>query len=131
MKENKPDPKRLRSFGLILGLLLAIFAWRYHHKGYAIAPWLFGIGLLSALTASMRPLWLAPVERNWMKVARVIARVNTFVILTLLYYLVITPLGLILRLTSGDPLSRAYGKEASYWKRRTSGEDLTSYERQF
>ena len=45
--------------------------------------------------------------------ARVIARVNTFIVLSLLYYLVITPLGVILRLSSGDPLDRAWGKETS------------------
>ena len=130
MKTPESEAKRLRTFGLILAALLALFCWRWGRKGWQVAPWTGGLSVLSALLALARPLWLEPLERNWMKVARVVAKVNTTVILTLLFYLVVTPLGIIIRLTSGDPLeSKPEG--GSYWKKRTSGEDLASYESQF
>jgi NhaP-type Na+/H+ or K+/H+ antiporter len=130
LKPAESESKRLRSFGLILGALLALFCWRWERRGWAVAPWLGVLGAVSAAIALTRPLLLEPLERNWMKAARVAARINATVILTLLFYLVVAPLGFIVRLTSGDPLeSKLEG--GSYWKRRTSGEDLASYERQF
>jgi saxitoxin biosynthesis operon SxtJ-like protein len=130
LKTPESESKRLRAFGLIMAALLALLCWRWGRKGWAIAPWLGVLGVLSALIALARPLRLEPLERGWMKAARVAARINTAVILTLLFYSVVVPLGFLMRFTSGDPLE-AKPEGESYWKRRTSGEDSASYESQF
>ncbi|MBI5630486.1 MAG: hypothetical protein HY921_06340 [Elusimicrobia bacterium] len=131
MTEKKFSLKELRVFGLVLGGLCAVAFWRWSLKGWRIAPGILGLGLASALAALARPAALEPVLRRWMKGAKVLARINTALVLGVMYYLVMTPVGLALRLFSGDPLEREWGSEPSYWKTRTSGEDLSSYERQF
>ncbi len=123
--------KDLRIFGLVLGALLAFLGWRLKakwHVSFASALWV--LGAASAAAALAAPAALEPVERRWLVVARAVGKVNTFVMLLIVYYLVLTPFALVRRLWAGDPLERAWGP-GSYWKKRTSGEDLTSYERQF
>jgi hypothetical protein len=123
--------KKLRTFGLILGVILAVVGWRLRVKGHA--PW--ALAAWAAALASTAAAWLKPealdgVERRWLFVALKIGRVNTYILLTIMYYLFLTPLALLMRAVSGDPLDRGWGP-GSYWKKRTSGEDLKSYEKQF
>jgi len=78
----------------------------------------------------MTPLWLRSVYAAWMKFAFLLAWVNTRLILVIIFYLVFTPLGLLMRLCGADPLERKINKKAgSYWKKR--GLTEPSYERQF
>lgn len=123
--------KDLRTFGLVLGALLAFSGLRLRVKWHvSFAPALWVLGAASALTALVSPPALEPVERRWLAVAKVLGKINTFVMLTIVYYLVLTPFAVVRRAFGGDPLERAWGP-GSYWKKRTSGEDLKSYERQF
>lgn len=124
-------PSNLRSFGLILSAVLSLAGWLAALKDLGAWPWLLGLALGLFPTALLRPLWLLPVERRWMDFARVLAWVNTRVVLALIYYLVLTPYGLILRAVSGDPLDREWEKTPSYWKPLRTGEDLAAYERIF
>jgi hypothetical protein len=130
-----PAPSRLalRRFGLSVGgvfLLLGTVGW---WRGHVIAPrimWSLGGPLVAG--GLVAPTLLAPVERAWMRMAEVVGRVNTRVILTVLYYLVLTPVGWIRRL-SGDPLDRAmHDGRPSNWVRRARGPvDPARYRQQF
>lgn len=135
MTEKKQDPaaelRRLRNFGFLVGGLLVLLSWPLGRKGFAVAPYFLAVGGLGLLAALVRPSALEPFERYWMKFAKALGRINTAVILTLLYYLVLTPYGLLVRLFTGDPVDRDFEKDArSYWKRREPVERI-SYERQF
>jgi ABC-type uncharacterized transport system permease subunit len=62
----------------------------------------------------------------------VLGAVMSAVILTLLFYLVITPLGLVMRLVGEDPMRRRFEPELpSYWIRRKSAGPARDYEKQF
>jgi hypothetical protein len=78
------------------------------------------------------PLVLAPVERGWMRFAEVVGRVNTRIILTLVYALVFTPIGLVRRALR-DPLDRRMRDgRASVWIRRPPAPvDPARYRQQF
>ncbi|MBI5244676.1 MAG: hypothetical protein HY922_13490 [Elusimicrobia bacterium] len=135
MTEKRPDPgadlRRLRNFGFLMGGVLVALSWPLGRKGFAAAPYFLALGGLGILAALARPSALEPFERYWMKFARALGRINTAVILTLLYYLVLTPYGFLMRLFTGDPVDRGFEKDAaSYWKRREPVERI-SYERQF
>lgn len=62
----------------------------------------------------------------WLIFAVLVGRINTFILLTVLYFLVLTPIGLILRLLGKTPLTRSGGD--SQWVKRVGEENL---ERQF
>ena len=63
-----------------------------------------------SLGGLVAPRLLAPVERGWMRFAEVLGRINTRIILTLLYCVVITPVGWIVRRWRDDPLDRAHAR---------------------
>ncbi len=112
----KKSAGELRKFGLVtaaaLTVLGAIFLWR-HESAW---PYLFGVAGFFLLSGLVIPRILAPIEWLWMKIAHVIGIMMTYVLLTLTYYIVITPVGLIMRLVGNDPLKRKFEPEAdSYW----------------
>ena len=70
--------------------------------------------------------------RAWMKFAHALGWMNTRIILTLVYLLVMTPLALIFKLLGKDPMNRKLGGMDSYWiKRESRAFDRDSYRRQF
>ena len=79
----------------------------------------FGFLSICGLGFILAPTPLRPVYEAWLKIAYFLSRVVTFLTLTLVYYLVITPAGLIRRLFGGTPIPLKPDKNAmSYWVRR-------------
>jgi len=89
--------------------------------------------VLLLILLTFTPLFLRPVFQVWSKIAYFIGQVNTQVILTLLYYLVFTPYGLVMRLFGRDPLQRKLTSAGTYWESlEFEGlKDRTRYEKQF
>jgi hypothetical protein len=108
-----------RRFGLSVGgvflALGALLAWRNHPT---IGTILGVPGALLVLGGLVVPRWLAPVERGWMRFAVVVGAFNARIILGLAYYVVITPVGVVMRLFGRDPLDRRLGTGDSYWRKR-------------
>ncbi|HMB70021.1 MAG TPA: SxtJ family membrane protein [bacterium] len=117
---KKVDKKELRNFGLSLGVVCLLWAGILWWKGAtAPIPWLLGAAPVLALLALVAPVALWPIHKVWMPVAHAIAKVLTWLMLTLAFYLVFTPYGVIMRLLGRDPLQRRIDRGAStYWTRR-------------
>ena len=81
----------------------------------------------------MAPKLLKPLYVFWMKLAFVLSWVNTRLILFLMFYLIFTPIGLIIKALRIDLLETKINKEEkTYWKKKEKKEfGLVSYERQF
>ncbi len=112
--------KEIRKFGIIalifFGSLCGLGIW----TGKPIPTYLFGSLSILGLGFILIPARLRPVYNAWMKIAHVIGRIITTLVLALAYYLVITPSALIKRLFGGRPLPLKPDKEAkSYWVTRT------------
>jgi hypothetical protein len=110
-------PRQLRRFGLVmavpLGLIAAVMAW----KGRTWWPAMAGAAAAFALLGLAFPRLLGPVERAWMRFALVLSRITTTVLLALTFVLLITPLGLLLRLLGKRPLALSFDKRATtYWR---------------
>jgi saxitoxin biosynthesis operon SxtJ-like protein len=123
----------LRRFGLTVGAGLAILGVLSWYRGHATAPpvlWAIG-GTLSVLGLTV-PNLLLPVEKAWMALALVLGWINTRIILSLLFYVVFTPIGVVMRFFR-DPLNRRFrDQDAGYWiHRETARLDLEAYKRQF
>jgi hypothetical protein len=130
---NGKSAHELRTFGVTVGGALLVFgAIRsyFHFGNVAIA--LIGLGSMLGAFGIVFPTALAPLERAWMALAHVLAFINTRIILTVLFYLVFTPIGLIARMVK-DPLNRKlHDGSTSYWIRREpKPADRAIYERQF
>ena len=123
----------LRKFGLTVGGAFAILGAISWWRGHELPPRvLWTVAGLLIVPGALYPAILGPVQRAWMAFATVLGHVNTRIILTVLFYLVMTPVGLILRLFR-DPLDRSLrDRRDTQWIKRESGPiEPERYERQF
>jgi hypothetical protein len=108
--------KELRKFGFVMTLPLAIIGGILLWRGRTAAPYFLSIAAFFLLSGLFLPSILRPIEWVWMKIAEIISAVMTRVILTLTFYLVITPVGLIMRIFGKDLLQMKFkSKRDSYW----------------
>ncbi len=128
------SPKELRRFGFTVAIPLAILATLGAWRGHTILPAVLG-GLAAALggRAVLVPGLLGPVQRVWMAGAHALGSFNTRVLLGLVYFLALTPIGVIMRWVVGrDPLDRRLRDRPSYWIERKRDTDPSgSMERRF
>ena len=109
----------LRKFGLVTAILLIVFFDGLIPWIWGIAPpvWPLVVAAVLSIFALMRPVWLNLFYRVWMKFANVLGWINTRIILSLMFFVVILPTGLIMRLRR-DPMRRKWDKtEVSYRKK--------------
>jgi len=117
MKDRKTkSTAELRRFGLLMAVPLAIIGALLLWKGRFLGPYVTVLAALFLVTGVAAPILLRPVERIWMSFARVISVVMTHILLTLTFFVVITPVGIILRLLGKDVLQRRFeAGKPSYW----------------
>lgn len=129
-----PPRQHLRVFaGLLLLFGAAVGGLLYFKYEQTMAG-----GVLLIVTAALGligfvwPYAIRPVYVVWMALAFPIGWVVSHVMLATVYYLVITPIGLVMRLGGRDPMQRRFDRTAAtYWTRRISTRDLRRYFRQF
>ncbi len=122
MEERIParlSAKEGRKFGFTVGIaflvLTAISWWR----GHEIAPYVLGsAGAALVLAGVLVPGRLGPVQRGWMGLARAISRVTTPVFMGIVFFVIITPIGLLMRLFGRNPV-RHKPEGNSYWAPRS------------
>jgi Saxitoxin biosynthesis operon protein SxtJ len=108
-----------RSFGLVFGAVFALlFASNLYH-GNTYWRWWLGLSALFILTTFAAPQLLAPFNRFWARFGLLLSTVTGPLVLALLFYACIVPIGLLMRLTGKDPLRLRLEPEAdTYWIRR-------------
>ena len=138
-----PSRQTLRHFGFIalggFGLLAllawqewAVFAFGLGDARQMIALGLAAIGLLAGALSLVWPRGNWPLYVGLSLATFPIGFVLSYLVLGLLFYLIITPIGLILRLLGKDPLDRRILPEAdSYWVESNAGRSPDAYFKQF
>ena len=110
--------KKLRNFGILIGgIFIIISAWLVfkNHQNLAIYL-LFSLGIILFSGGLFVPDLLKTVYKIWMGISIIIGWFVSRIILTILYFIVITPLGLILRLSGKKFLDIDFkDKQESYW----------------
>lgn len=105
-----------RSFGFtfaaVFALLSALALWR----GSGHWAWFITAAALCCAVALTHPSWLAPLNRLWTKFGLLLHHITSPIVLTVMFFVAITPVGLVMRLRGKDGLARAYDTNAkSYW----------------
>ena len=108
--------RTITSFALIVGgalLVIAALQWR---RGAPQWVWitLVTIAAVLLIAAAVAPSLLRPVYRGWMRLGEGLAWVNTRILLTLIFFLVVTPIGLVMRLFGRSPIA-VKRSDDSYW----------------
>ena len=110
------DRKGLREFGLVTGAIVAglfglFFPWLLE-RSLPLWPWVI-CGVLG-LFGLVAPMALNPVYKIWMRFGLIMSKIMTPLVMSIVFYLVITPTGLIRRALAKDSLARKFSDADSY-----------------
>lgn len=114
---DKADVRALRQFGWLLASAVAVvfglvIPWLWN-LAWPRWPWM--VAAVLAVWAALWPRGLAPVFRVWMRFAHILGWINTRLVLGLVFYGLIAPIGIFMRLIGHDPLRRRWDRaRASY-----------------
>jgi Saxitoxin biosynthesis operon protein SxtJ len=108
MTASRPGgPNRERSFGISVGAVLCAIALLLVWRGRTGRAEIVGaIGVVLLVLGYLQPRWLKYPSDVWWALAGVLGWVNARILLSLLFFLVLTPVSLVWRLTGKDPLAR-------------------------
>ena len=111
--------REVRKFGFLFSAICALIGGYLLYASGEIWWWFFGGSVAFLLSALFLYSVLKPVYIAWMKFAQVLAWINTRIILGIAFYLIVTPMGLLLRLFGKDLLDQKIDRTATtYWKER-------------
>ncbi len=115
-RKQETDAQRLRKFGIVMAVAFAAIGSLLLWRARATGPYLLYVAAAFLVVGLVVPRVLAPIERLWMALARVLQVIVTTLILTLTFYVVMTPLGFLMRLSGKDLLGMRRDPDAeSYW----------------
>lgn len=107
-----------RRFGISVGGALialgVLMWWRDHASAGAVVA---GLGTALSIAGVTIPTRLGPIERGWMRLAHAISRVTTPLVMGIVYFMVLTPIALLMRVLGKNPLSRRE-TEGGFWMPR-------------
>jgi hypothetical protein len=116
MNHFQKSPNELRNFGFIMAAAFAVLASILLWRDKAAWPYLYAVAAFFLLAALIYPRSLAPIEWLWMKFARIMGVIMTHFVLGVAYYVVVAPIGIIMRIMRRDHLHRRFDRKAeSYW----------------
>ena len=121
IKNFKSEKSDLRNFGITVGIILLIISGFLFWKEKESFQIFLAIGITLFFTAIAIPFVLKPVYWIWMIFAIILGWFMTRLILSLLFYIILTPIGLTLRLFGKQFLELRWDKSKnSYWNCRTN-----------
>jgi hypothetical protein len=107
-----------KSFGVLFFLLFIIIGFYPILNGEKIKFLFFIPALIFLILAFLKPNLLKPLNLAWIKLGEILGRIIAPTIMFLLFFLILTPVGLIVRLFGKDLLKTKFTKENSYWIKR-------------
>ncbi len=126
------DAQARKSALLVAAVLLGIAAWNLYRGRTTVVIIFASIGAALVVAGLLVPPAARAFHTAWMRFAVLLGHVNSRVLLTLVYYLVVTPYGVVTRLVGRDPLGRRGTKSESYWvERKTTRQAREGFERLF
>lgn len=111
-------PAEGRRFGLTLGVAFLVLAAIVRWRGGETVSLVFGaVAVVLLAGAVLVPGALGPVQRGWMAFGERLSRITTPIVMGALYFLVITPVGLVMRALGKNPLDHSSERD-SFWVAR-------------
>jgi len=133
IKKLKTGPRELRKFGLTVGGVFVVIGLIFLLRQKTSSPFLVWPGVALITFGAAIPRGLKYLYIAWMSLALTLGFIMSYVILTLFFFVVVTPIALLARLLGKDFLARKLDKQTTtYWIRcETGAKAPASYERQF
>ena len=118
-----------KSFGILFFIVFLLIAvWPVIDSG-SIRVWALVVSILFFLLGLINSKILTPLKHGWIKLGEILGKVIAPIVMGFIYFLIITPIGLFMRLIRKDLLSIKFNKEKSYWIKRSK--NINTMKRQF
>ena len=128
------DKKQLRIFLLLLVVFACVVAAITYNRtaSPSLAAAIVGVAVVVAVIGVLVPPLSRVLYVVWMGAAFPIGWTVSHLVMAVVYYLVVTPIGLTMRLLGHDPMQRKFDPQAkTYWREHRSTEEVSRYFRQF
>ena len=128
-----PDKeKQLRHFGLIVGGIFAVIGlWPVLFRAQGPRLWALALAVALVVPALVLPRSLTYVHRGWMAVGEALGWINTRIILSVIFYALVTPMGILMRRFGRDPMHRRFEPDATTYRVPKSPRTAAHMTRQF
>ena len=118
-----------RSFGLLFFIVFMIISiWPLTHGGQP-RIWPIPLALIFLILGLLKSKLLNPLNLAWIKFGELLGKIIAPIVMALIYFIIITPIGLFMKLIGKDLLNLKFSKKSSYWIKRPKG--IGSMKRQF
>lgn len=109
--------KELRQFGLLVGGIFTIIGlWPLVFRDEPMRLWAIGLGGLLIALGAILPQVLAPIHKGWMKIGHILGWINTRILLGIVFYGLVTPIGMVFRLMGKDPMQQMFVKDTTTYR---------------
>ena len=118
-----------KSFGILFFIIFLLIAlWPLLNSEF-IRMWALGIASIFLVLGLINSKILTPVKKSWIKLGEILGKIIAPIVMGLIYFLIITPIGLLMRLVGKDVLNLKFNKNDSYWIKRAK--NINTMKRQF
>ena len=107
-----------RSFGLLLFIVFFLYGVWPLLDSSNIRTWSLIVSAVFLLLGIINSKTLTPLKNNWIKLGELLGRFIAPIVMGILYFMVITPIGIILNLFGKDLLKKKFNSKSSYWIKR-------------
>ena len=127
------DRKGLCEFGLTFGVAVVVifglfFPWVLD-LDWPVWPWVLAAAFWALALA--QPLWLRPIYRAWMRFGLLASRVMTPLVLGIVFFAIISPMAIVMRLMGKDPLQRTLDPNRKSYRGKSTKSPAEKLERPF
>ena len=120
-----------RHFGFFLACIFAVVAlWPVLTGKTVLLAWLAAT-VFTLVLAMLAPYLLTPFSHLWFALGHILGVINTHLLLAAVFFLMITPIGLIARMSGHDPLKLRRPRQDGYWQSRADEWQADSFKNQF
>ena len=118
-----------KSFGILFFIIFLLIAlWPLLNSEF-IRMWALGIASIFLVLGFINSKILTPVKKSWIKLGEILGKIIAPIVMGIIYFLIITPIGLLMRLVGKDVLNLKFNKNDTYWIKRAK--NINTMKRQF
>ena len=107
-----------RSFGIIFFIVFLLISFWPIMDGQALRVWSLVISLIFLILGILNSKILTPFNLAWIKLGEILGRFIAPIIMAVIYFLIVTPIGLLMRIIGKDLLNIKFSQNSSYWIKR-------------
>ena len=104
-----------RSFGILFSILFALIAFWPIINGNPLRLWLIPVSVIFLVLGLLNSKILSPLNKIWFKFGIFLGKFISPIIMGLIFFVVVTPIGLLMRVLRKDLLNLKFSNHKSYW----------------